>query len=78
MKIELCMHMLSLLSLTNFSLLKIELWMHMLCLLSLTDAVAFQKEYIRGISGWNFNLEDLKNAAALVRIQFGVPDSTSY
>jgi serine/threonine-protein kinase OSR1/STK39 len=27
---------------------------------------AFQKEYIRGISGWNFNLEDLKNAAALI------------
>ncbi|XP_062228748.1 serine/threonine-protein kinase BLUS1-like isoform X3 [Phragmites australis] len=25
-----------------------------------------QKEYIRGISGWNFNLEDLKNAAALI------------
>ncbi|KAK3132372.1 hypothetical protein QOZ80_6AG0520340 [Eleusine coracana subsp. coracana] len=25
-----------------------------------------QKEYIRGISGWNFNLEDLKNAAALL------------
>ncbi|KAL6909806.1 hypothetical protein ACP4OV_001465 [Aristida adscensionis] len=27
-----------------------------------------QKEYIRGISGWNFNLEDLKNAAALGNI----------
>lgn len=25
-----------------------------------------QKEYIRGISAWNFNLEDLKNQAALV------------
>jgi len=25
-----------------------------------------QKEYIRGISGWNFNLEDLKAAAALL------------
>ncbi|XP_062232927.1 serine/threonine-protein kinase BLUS1-like isoform X2 [Phragmites australis] len=25
-----------------------------------------QKEYIRGISGWNFNLEDLKNASALI------------
>lgn len=25
-----------------------------------------QKEYIQGISGWNFNLEDLKNAAALI------------
>uniref|UniRef100_A0A453RGQ0 Protein kinase domain-containing protein n=1 Tax=Aegilops tauschii subsp. strangulata TaxID=200361 RepID=A0A453RGQ0_AEGTS len=25
-----------------------------------------QKEYIRGISGWNFNLEDLKTAAALL------------
>ncbi|KAL5224937.1 hypothetical protein ABZP36_011576 [Zizania latifolia] len=25
-----------------------------------------QKEYIRGISGWNFNLDDLKNAAALI------------
>lgn len=27
-----------------------------------------QKEYIRGISAWNFNLEDLKNQAALVSI----------
>ncbi|KAK9061717.1 hypothetical protein SSX86_018900 [Deinandra increscens subsp. villosa] len=25
-----------------------------------------QQEYIRGISGWNFNLEDLKNQAALI------------
>lgn len=25
-----------------------------------------QQEYIRGISAWNFNLEDLKNQAALV------------
>lgn len=25
-----------------------------------------QKEYMRGISGWNFNLEDLKAQAALV------------
>ena len=27
-----------------------------------------QQEYIRGISAWNFNLEDLKNQAALVSI----------
>lgn len=27
-----------------------------------------QKEYIRGISAWNFNLEDLKSQAALVSI----------
>lgn len=26
-----------------------------------------QQEYIRGISGWNFNLEDLKNQAALIQ-----------
>lgn len=26
-----------------------------------------QQEYIRGISAWNFNLEDLKSQAALVR-----------
>ncbi|XP_076910049.1 serine/threonine-protein kinase BLUS1-like [Bidens hawaiensis] len=26
-----------------------------------------QQEYIRGISAWNFNLEDLKNQAALIR-----------
>lgn len=25
-----------------------------------------QQEYIRGISAWNFNLEDLKSQAALV------------
>lgn len=25
-----------------------------------------QQEYIRGISAWNFNLEDLRNQAALV------------
>lgn len=29
--------------------------------------VALQREYIRGISAWNFNLEDLKTQAALVR-----------
>ncbi|AQL03545.1 Protein kinase superfamily protein [Zea mays] len=34
--------------------------------LSQMQLFAFQKEYIRGISGWNFNLEDLKNAAALI------------
>lgn len=28
--------------------------------------VNMQQEYIRGISAWNFNLEDLKNQAALV------------
>lgn len=28
--------------------------------------VTLQQEYIRGISAWNFNLEDLKNQAALV------------
>lgn len=28
--------------------------------------VSLQQEYIRGISAWNFNLEDLKNQAALV------------
>ncbi|MCL7043121.1 hypothetical protein MKW94_017367 [Papaver nudicaule] len=26
-----------------------------------------QREYIKGISGWNFNLEDLKNQAALIQ-----------
>jgi serine/threonine-protein kinase OSR1/STK39 len=26
-----------------------------------------QQEYIRGISAWNFNLEDLKNQAALIQ-----------
>ncbi|KAK1369584.1 hypothetical protein POM88_035676 [Heracleum sosnowskyi] len=26
-----------------------------------------QQEYIRGISSWNFNLEDLKNQAALIQ-----------
>ncbi|KAJ1259388.1 hypothetical protein BS78_10G150900 [Paspalum vaginatum] len=31
-----------------------------------------QKEYIRGISGWNFNLEDLKNAAALIDSSNGI------
>lgn len=25
-----------------------------------------QQEYIRGVSAWNFNLEDLRNQAALV------------
>ena len=30
-----------------------------------------QQKYIRGISGWNFNLEELKSQAALVRITSG-------
>ncbi|KAK6155196.1 hypothetical protein DH2020_009444 [Rehmannia glutinosa] len=29
-----------------------------------------QQEYIRGISAWNFNLEDLKNQAALIQDDF--------
>lgn len=29
-----------------------------------------QQEYIRGISAWNFNLEDLKRQAALVSRSF--------
>ncbi|ONI19587.1 hypothetical protein PRUPE_3G286000 [Prunus persica] len=38
-----------------------------------------QQEYIRGISAWNFNLEDLKNQAALVsHIQEdGMPNASS-
>ncbi|KAL4587072.1 hypothetical protein LXL04_011722 [Taraxacum kok-saghyz] len=28
-----------------------------------------QQEYIHGISAWNFNLEDLKNQAALMKFQ---------
>ncbi|XP_059642641.1 uncharacterized protein LOC132284547 [Cornus florida] len=31
-----------------------------------------QQEYIRGISAWNFNLEDLKNQAALIRDYDGI------
>ncbi|KAK9271545.1 hypothetical protein L1049_001905 [Liquidambar formosana] len=31
-----------------------------------------QQEYIRGISAWNFNLEDLKNRAALIQDYDGV------
>ncbi|GER29491.1 protein kinase [Striga asiatica] len=30
-----------------------------------------QQEYIRGISAWNFNLEDLKNQAALIQDDIG-------
>ncbi|KAL8550914.1 hypothetical protein ACS0TY_000116 [Phlomoides rotata] len=26
-----------------------------------------QQEYIRGISAWNFNMEDLRNQAALIQ-----------
>ncbi|KAF5479602.1 hypothetical protein F2P56_000411 [Juglans regia] len=33
-----------------------------------------QQEYIRGISAWNFNLEDLKSQAALIRDD-GMPNS---
>lgn len=40
---------------------------------SISGEVAFimsccyvQQEYIRGVSAWNFNLEDLRNQAALV------------
>ncbi|XP_015966330.1 serine/threonine-protein kinase BLUS1 [Arachis duranensis] len=33
-----------------------------------------QKEYIRGISAWNFNLEDLKSQAALIQDD-GVPNA---
>lgn len=32
----------------------------------LSNSGHFQQEYIRGISAWNFNLEDLKSQAALV------------
>lgn len=32
-----------------------------------------QQEYIRGISAWNFNLEDLKSQAALIQENDGVP-----
>jgi len=38
----------------------------MLCLTM--QLFQIQKEYIRGISAWNFNLEDLKSQAALVSI----------
>jgi len=31
------------------------------------DGLLLQQEYIRGISAWNFNLDDLKAQAALVR-----------
>ena len=33
---------------------------------SIKRSYALQQEYIRGISAWNFDLEDLKNQAALV------------
>ncbi|KAF8037559.1 hypothetical protein BT93_B0440 [Corymbia citriodora subsp. variegata] len=33
-----------------------------------------QQEYIRGISAWNFNLEDLKSQAALIQENDGVPN----
>ncbi|XP_048433815.1 serine/threonine-protein kinase BLUS1 isoform X2 [Pyrus x bretschneideri] len=35
-----------------------------------------QQEYIRGISAWNFNLEDLKNEAALIE-EDGMPNASS-
>ncbi|XP_034207063.1 serine/threonine-protein kinase BLUS1 isoform X2 [Prunus dulcis] len=35
-----------------------------------------QQEYIRGISAWNFNLEDLKNQAALIQ-EDGMPNASS-
>uniref|UniRef100_A0A5B6ZAK7 Protein kinase domain-containing protein n=1 Tax=Davidia involucrata TaxID=16924 RepID=A0A5B6ZAK7_DAVIN len=34
-----------------------------------------QQEYIRGISAWNFNLEDLKNQAALIQDYDGFPNT---
>ncbi|KAK1383805.1 serine/threonine-protein kinase BLUS1 [Heracleum sosnowskyi] len=34
-----------------------------------------QQEYIRGISAWNFNLEDLKNQAALIRDYDDTPNA---
>ncbi|KAB2002567.1 hypothetical protein ES319_D11G074600v1 [Gossypium barbadense] len=34
-----------------------------------------QKEYIRGISAWNFNLEDLKSQAALIHDYDDVPNA---
>lgn len=34
-----------------------------------------QQEYIRGISAWNFNLEDLKNQAALLPDYDDIPDA---
>ncbi|XP_055802928.1 serine/threonine-protein kinase BLUS1 [Solanum dulcamara] len=34
-----------------------------------------QQEYIRGISAWNFNLEDLKNQAALLPDYDEIPDA---
>lgn len=34
-----------------------------------------QQEYIRGISAWNFNLEDLKNQAALLPDYADIPDA---
>lgn len=37
-----------------------------------------QQEYIRGISAWNFNLEDLKNQAALVCICHGQVENAFY
>lgn len=58
-------------------------WLCMFCIIQCRQFSAFrilkptifscklfylQKEYIRGISAWNFNLEDLKSQAALVSI----------
>ncbi|XP_021593479.1 serine/threonine-protein kinase BLUS1 isoform X3 [Manihot esculenta] len=34
-----------------------------------------QQEYIRGISAWNFNLEDLKSQAALIQDFDGIPNA---
>ncbi|OVA17005.1 Protein kinase domain [Macleaya cordata] len=34
-----------------------------------------QQEYMRGISAWNFNLEDLRNQAALIQDFDGVPNT---
>ncbi|KAM7512459.1 hypothetical protein LguiB_011334 [Lonicera macranthoides] len=34
-----------------------------------------QQEYIRGISAWNFNLEDLKNQAALIQDYDGISNA---
>ncbi|XP_050103878.1 serine/threonine-protein kinase BLUS1-like isoform X7 [Malus sylvestris] len=36
-----------------------------------------QQEYIRGISAWNFNIEDLKNQAALQIEEDGMPNASS-
>ena len=37
-------------------------------LLLLLTSYCLQNEYKRGISGWNFNLEDMKAQASLVNI----------